>query len=122
MKLGDIAGEGAPSPAPRPQITDADLIALGADALVKTDLARETDAAAKEARGKLMQAMVAAGKDEIVVQGRKLEFKETPRVDPTLKDLQRILGEEEGKRVWNLLPKKPYKRVEVPNALMAEPP
>lgn len=115
---------GDPSPPPVPPsipITDEHLQILGEAAIRATDEAREADAKAKAARRLLEKALDAAGLKSLVVNGRECPIESDNRPEMTLKALKQILGEADGQKTWDALPRRPYRRIEIPRADSVEP-
>jgi len=104
-----------------PPPTEEELQALAEEAIQATDIARDTKAIAEAARRRLEAAMDAAGKRSVIALGRECPIKEDRKPDTTLKALSAVMGEDDAKKVWDKLPRKPYRRVEIPNSLTVEP-
>lgn len=133
MKLGDILDsfdkKEAPTPivvteplVPEPSVIDQiALVHLAERAIEAIDMEREAKARAAIARQDLEAALDAMKVVEVEALGRTLKFKSTSKPDLTLKAIKALLPEDEAMKLWNNLPRKTYRSLEVPKSAEGEP-
>jgi hypothetical protein len=92
------------------------VIGLAERAIEAVDAEREAKARASLARRELEAAMDRAKMDSCEALGRTLKFKVTSTADASLKNIKSLIGEIEGKKLWDNLPRKPYRSLDIPKA------
>jgi hypothetical protein len=97
------------------------LLATAAAAALAADQSREASAKAKCLKADLEEAMKEKGVEHIQLADRLIAFKTTNSKSKTLGAIKKILGEDEGKKLWDALPTPQRTSLDIPAPKIDEP-
>lgn len=97
------------------------VVHLAEEAIRAVDAEREAKARASLAREALTTALDTMKLPGVEALGRTLKFKTTSTPETTLKNIKGLIGEIEGKKLWDNLPRKTYRSLDIPKSSDSEP-
>ena len=101
---------------------DMDLIMAAVEATIATDVAKQANQKATEAKNKLKLMMQSRNIDSISMPDRgEISLKTNTNKSFTKKALTEVLGKEEADYVWDRLPNREYKSLTIPKKPEPEP-
>lgn len=119
--IADVIGLMSDSNKQQPDAVDVTILAAASAAALAADQSREASAKAKCLKADLEDAMKEKGLESIQLADRLISFKVRNNRQKTLGAMKKILGEDEGKKLWDALPTPSSESLDIPAPMLDEP-